>query len=125
MVKKVEMEQHYEPWSRTEIVTTAVTVLLLFSILGYAIWVHYPRSFEMRFTVKMSMVHINYPDYTQVITTDGIVFYLYDYHPKSQAPSWALPSEALEVGRTYTFEVVRNREPLNGVRVYDVVGGDG
>jgi len=96
-------------WSKTEIVTTAITVLLLFSILGYAIWVHYPRPFVMTFIVKKSMVHIQLPDYTQVITTDGIVFYLYNY-------------PALEVGKTYTLEVIRNKEPLNGVRVYDVVG---
>ena len=116
MTKKYEIKKtSYEvpPWDRTEIITITITILFLFSILGYAALSYYrSMPFVMTFTVKKSMVHIQYLYYTQVVTTDGIMFYLYN-HP------------ALEVGKNYTLEVVRHRELFNGGLVYDVVGGDG
>jgi hypothetical protein len=100
----------YEPWSRGELAAMFFSVLFLFSVLGYAAWMYYPRPITLTFTVKSSMIHINYPHYTQVITTDGIAFYLYDH-------------SALEVGKTYILEVMRHTEGsgVAGGMVYDVV----
>jgi len=101
-------QSKYEPWSRTELITTVFSVLFLSSVFGYAVLIHYPKSFTMSFTVKQSMILIGYSEYTQVVTTSGFTFYLYDY-------------PALGVGGTYTFELMSGKDSLFGSPVYDVV----
>jgi len=103
------MKRKSEPWSKEEILSLTIGTMLLFSIFGYAVWSYIPKEFETTFTVKKSMPHININHYTQVITTNGLVFYLYDY-------------PVFEVGKTYSLKLISRNEPLNGVTVYNVLG---
>jgi hypothetical protein len=105
------MKQHYEDWGRKEFVVMAFSVLFLSCVFGYALGAYFGTT-TLTFTVKSSRLHINYLHYTQVVTTEGTAFYLYDY-------------PVLEAGETYVLNVRRHMEgsgTVGGV-VYDVLSG--